>query len=79
MMWKALRVLAAAGVGLLVASSWQDIVRYWKIRQLSAGSGHPANVPAPGRIAYPQQQGGGKADGTAEFDSASRGGPALPA
>jgi hypothetical protein len=77
MMWKALRVLAAAGVGLLVASSWQDIVRYWKIRQLSTGGGHPANVPASGRIAYPQQ-GRGEADGTGDFDSAVRGGPAQP-
>jgi hypothetical protein len=74
MMWKALRVLAAAGVTLLVATSWSDIVRYWKIRQMSTGGGHPANVPASGRTAYPQQ-GSGEADGTGDFDSAVRGGP----
>jgi hypothetical protein len=71
---KALRLLVPAGAALLVASQWADIRRYLKIKQLSAG--HPGNVPASGRKAYPQRSGGGAADGTGDFDSASRGGPA---
>ncbi len=46
MIWRALRVLVPAGMTLLVvATSWTDIVRYWKINQLSLRDGHPANVP----------------------------------
>lgn len=71
---KALRLLVPAGAALLVASQWADIRRYLKIKQLSAG--HPDNVPAGGRRAYPQRAGDGAADGTGDFDSASRGGPA---
>ena len=74
---KALRLLVPAGAALLVASQWADIRRYLKIKQMSAG--HPQNVPASGRKAYPQQPGGGAADGTGDFDSASRGGPARAA
>lgn len=59
----------------LVASQWQDIVRYLKIMQLSRGQGHPENVPARGRASYPQRPGSGEADGHGDFDSASRGGP----
>jgi len=73
---KAWQVLVPATVALLVASQWADIKRYLKIRQLSARQGHPENVPAPGRKAYPQSPDGGTADGTGDFDSASRGGPA---
>lgn len=72
----ALRMLVLVGVTLLVASQWTDIRRYFKIKQLSARRGHPENVPAHGRTAYPQIPGGGVADGTGDFDSASRGGPA---
>ena len=61
--------------GLLVASQWQDIRRYLKIKQISQGHGHPENVPVEGRRAYPQHPGGGAPDGTGDFDSASRGGP----
>jgi len=73
---KALRVLVSAGATLLIASQWADIRRYLKIKRLSAGRGHPENVPASGRKAYPQRPGSGAPDGTGEFDSASRGGPA---
>jgi hypothetical protein len=33
-------VIPLAGA-LLVASQWQDIARYLKIKQMSAGAGHP--------------------------------------
>ena len=77
MIHKALPILASAGAALLVASQWNDIKRYLRIKQLSAGQGHPEYVPAEGRKAYPQSRGEGAADGTGDFDSASRGGPAL--
>jgi hypothetical protein len=32
-----------------------DIRRYLKIKQLSRGGGHPENVPATGRSAYPKR------------------------
>ncbi len=73
---KALRLLVPAAAALFVASQWADIKRYIKIRGMSAQQGHPENVPASGRAAYPQTPGGGAADGTGDFDSASRGGPA---
>ena len=73
---KALRMLVPAAVTLLVATQWVDIRRYFKIKQLSVRQGHPENVPARGRTAYPQIPGGGSPDGTGDFDSASRGGPA---
>jgi hypothetical protein len=47
---KGLRFLAPTALALIVASQWQDIVRYLKISQLSAGQGHPENVPARGRV-----------------------------
>jgi hypothetical protein len=68
---KALRLLVPAGMALLVASQWTDITRYLKIKR-----DRPQDVPAPGRKFYPQKPGGGAADGTGDFDSASRGGPA---
>jgi hypothetical protein len=58
-----------------VASQWQDIARYLKIRQMSAGVGHPESVPAGGSLGY-DQPGTGAPDGTGDFDSARRGGPA---
>lgn len=73
---KALGLLVPMGVTLLVASQWTDIKRYYKIKRLSSGHGHPENVPAQGRKMYPQNPAGGAADGTGEFESASRGGPA---
>jgi hypothetical protein len=53
-----------------------DIVRYIKIKRLSRGQGHPELVPVTGSKAYPQRSGRGAANGTGDFDSASRGGPA---
>jgi hypothetical protein len=63
-------VLGAAA--LLAAVVRTDIIRYWRIRR-----GSPQSVPAPGRTAYPQRPGSGAADGTGDFDSARRGGPAI--
>ena len=75
---KLLRSAAVAAVGWLAWSQRQDIVRYLKIRQMSAGDGHPGNVPAGGAHAYPAP-GQGTPDGTGDFASAGRGGPAQPA
>jgi hypothetical protein len=77
MIRKALPILVSAGLALLFVSQWNDIKRYTRIKQLSLGQGHPENVPAEGRKAYPQHPGDGAADGTGDFGSASRGGPAL--
>jgi hypothetical protein len=54
MIRKASVFLAAMGMGVLAATQWPDIRRYLKIKQLSVGKGHPQNVPAKGRIKYPQ-------------------------
>lgn len=69
---KALRVLLPASVAILVASQWREIARYLKISNMSRGDGHPEAVPASGKHAYPRRS--GTADGTGDFDSASRGG-----
>jgi hypothetical protein len=76
MIRKLLSVAAPAALVAVVVRQWPDISRYMKIKRLSTGTGHPQYVPAPGRINYPQQPEKGAADGTGEFDSASRGGPA---
>jgi hypothetical protein len=76
---KALRVLVPAALTLLVAATWNDTIRYLKIKRLDMGRGHPEMVPAEGRKAYPQRPGDGAPDGTGEFDSARRGGPARVA
>jgi hypothetical protein len=73
---KAPLLLIPAALGLLITSQWPDIRRYLKIRQLSQGDGHPQNVPVEGTKAYPQHPGDGEQDGTGDFDSARRGGPA---
>jgi hypothetical protein len=52
---KALWFLIPAALGALIASQWQDAARYMKIKQMSYGQGHPENVPASGRAAYPQK------------------------
>jgi len=72
---KALLFMIPLTVAGIAAGQRQDIVRYLKIKQMSSGTGHPENVPASGSRAYPQS-GHGAADGTGDFDSASRGGPA---
>ena len=69
-------LIPAAAVGAIVTGMWPDIQRYLKIRQMSHGQGHPENVPAGGAAAYPAYPGDGAANGTGDFDSASRGGPA---
>ena len=76
MVRKALRLVIPVGAALLVASPWTDIKRSLKIKQLSVRQGHTENVPTAGRKAYPQNPGSGVLDGTGDFDSASRGGPA---
>jgi len=74
MVRKAIGLLLPATVGALVASQWKEIARYVKMKQMSAGSGHPQAVPAAGSHAYPERAGAGAVDGTGEFDSPSRGG-----
>lgn len=76
MIRKAMWLVVPAVLGAVVAG-WPDIIRFAKIKQISLGSGHPEAVPADGRISYPQIQRYRHADGTGDFDSASRGGPAL--
>jgi hypothetical protein len=76
MVGKALRALVPAGLALLVVSQWSDIKRWLKIKQMDLGHGHPENVPAEGRKAYPQRPDAATPDGTGDFDSAHRGGPA---
>jgi hypothetical protein len=66
-----------SGMGSLLSSPWRDARRYMKIKQLSRGDGHPGNVPASGLRSYAKGRRGRGADGTGDFDSASRGGPAL--
>lgn len=73
---KAVLLLIPAMFAALVGSQWPDIMRYVKIRKMSQGQGHPENVPAEGTICYPQDPAKGAPDGTGEFASASRGGPA---
>ena len=68
--------LATALVGALVATQWKDIGRYLKIERMSFGSGHPGSVPASGSHRYPDSPAGSVPDGTGDFDSARRGGPA---
>jgi hypothetical protein len=72
---KAPWLLIPLALGLVIAAQRQDIARYLKIKQMSAGGSHPENIPAGGSQSYPQP-GRGTHDGTGDFDSASRGGPA---
>lgn len=60
-----------------ITAGWSDISRFARIRQISRGTGHPEAVPAQGRRSYPDSRGFHTADGTGDFDSAQRGGPAL--
>ncbi len=55
MIRKALGGLGLALLVALVATQWQDITRYLKIKQMSIGTGHPENVPAAGRTSYRQE------------------------
>jgi hypothetical protein len=71
---KVLLIAALVGAGFIVAGR-DDIVRFLKIKQISLGQGRPRTVPAGGPHRYPAP-GRGTPDGTSDFDSASRGGPA---
>ena len=66
----------AAIAGALLATQWKDIARYARIERMSFGDGNPDGVPVTGRHRYPESSAGGAPDGTGDFDSASRGGPA---
>jgi hypothetical protein len=79
MIRKSMFLLATTLIGTLIARQWPDFKRYMKIRQMSTGQGHPENVPAAGSISYPQSAAGAVPDGTGQFDSARRGGPARAA
>ena len=74
---KALLLLVPVTVAAAVASQWRELNRYIKVSQMSSGSGsgHPEYVPVEGITAY-ATPGSGANDGTGEFDSGSRGGPA---
>jgi len=63
-------------VGALVASQWKDITRYVNIERMSFGDGNPGGVPVTGRHLYPSSSAASAPDGTGDFDSPSRGGPA---
>lgn len=76
MIRKSLGVTLALLVALAVSVGWPDIKRYLMIKQVSTQRAHPEMVPAQGRAAYPQRSEEGAADGTGDFDSALRGGPA---
>ncbi len=76
MIRKLLKVSIPAAVGVLAARQWPEIRRYVALKQMSRGQGHPENVPMRGTQAYPKNAGDGAQDGTGDFDSASRGGPA---
>jgi hypothetical protein len=77
MIRKLLMISIPAAVGAIVVMGWPDIRRYVAIKQMSRGQGRPENVPMRGTQAYPKHAGGGAQDGTGDFDSASRGGPAT--
>ena len=76
MIRKLLQVSIPAAMGVLIATQWPEIRRYVQLRKMSLGQGHPENVPMRGTQAYPKHPGQGEQDGTGDFDSASRGGPA---
>ena len=64
----------AAGLGVfMLVAGWPDITRYFKIKSIG---GHPEIVPIEGTHSYGGSGSAGTPDGTGDFDSASRGGPA---
>jgi hypothetical protein len=77
MLRKGIMVTVVAAVAAVLAGQRKDIARYVKIKRLSTGEGHPELVPASGSAAYPQRPAEAEMDGTGDFDSASRGGPAA--
>ena len=76
MIRKVLWLSVPAALVALVALQWQDVLRYAKIKQMSLGKGHPEMVPAGGARAYAKDEAHADRDGTGDFDSARRGGPA---
>lgn len=74
-MFKAFAILVLGALGALVAFSWRDIVRYFRMEELDWGKGHPELVPIEGRTSYANQADNGAAR-VADFASPSRGGPA---
>jgi hypothetical protein len=76
MIRKLLKVSIPAAVGVLAVRQWPEIRRYLALNRMSHGQGHPETVPMRGTQAYPKHAGEGAQDGTGDFDSASRGGPA---
>ena len=63
--------------GSAMIAPWKDISRYFGIKRMSSGrTGRPGKVPVIGRTSYPNKRGRGVPDGTADFESGSRGGPA---
>ena len=77
MIRKVLWLSVPATVAGAIVAGWPDIIRFAKIKQISLGSGHPEAVPAEGRDSYLRSGAHHSADGTGDFDSARRGGPAL--
>lgn len=76
MIRKTLALATTITVGIVIARSWPDLKRFITIKRMSGRQIHPENVPAEGRIAYPQRHDAGVPDGTGDFESARRGGPA---
>ncbi len=72
-----IKLIVLAGAGVALALGWPDIIRYVRIQRATIAGGHPEQIPAGGRTVYPQSHAAGALDGTGDFDSASRGGPAL--
>ena len=73
-----LRIGIVGTVAAAIVAGWPDIKRFVKIHQVSALGMHPEKVPAAGRTVYPQHSFEAAPDGTGDFDSAMRGGPARP-
>lgn len=75
MIRKALWLAVPAGLvgAVMLVAGWPDITRYFKIKSIG---GHPEIVPIEGTHSYAGSGSEGTPDGTGDFDSASRGGPA---
>jgi hypothetical protein len=76
MIGKVLKLAVPVVLGAAVALQWQDVRRYAQIKFIS--SGHPEAVPAGGATSY-SDAAHAEADGTGDFDSASRGGGPVQA
>ncbi len=53
---RTIMTVALAALTAAVLANRQDISRYIRIRQMSAGRGHPEYVPAEGHHAYPTRR-----------------------